>query len=323
GAPKEMPATVEASEVLGSSSCAKLLREQVKRLAATDSVAMLFQGEEGTGRSFLARSVHRHGPRRNLPLRAVDCSSLSRSLLETEIFGRSASSGSGLAELGQGSVLLIQNVEELPLPLQGRLLSALRAASLSAHGGPHLLATASLALTAAVVEGRFRKDLFFALSGLSVVLPPLRERGEDILLLARAFIEALAESLCRPTLRLSPEAESRLLNHTWPRNIQELKSACEYAVVASEGEHIEAADLFLGWPAPHEVNAATEEGVRILANDWSLRSMERALIDRVLERCQHNITQAARDLGINRSTLYNKMKEYHLGRLQGDMKEGA
>jgi DNA-binding NtrC family response regulator len=321
--PQEAPPSFEPDEVLGTSPAGKLLRDQVKRLAAADPHPILFQGEEGTGRSFLALSVHRHSARRNLPVRTVDCAALPKGILEFELFGRNAHGSLGASEATQSGVLLIQNLEELPPALQGRLLTQLRATAGASTQYPWIMATASLALTKSVMEGAFRKDLFFMLSGLNVVLPPLRERDEDVLLFARAFVDGLAASLGRTSMRLAPESESRLLSYSWPRNIQELKGVCDYAVMACEGDRIELQHLFINSSEAPVLARPTDEGVKLSVMDWSLKSMERALIDRVLERAQNNITQAAKELGINRSTLYNKMREYQLGRVTSDFKEGA
>lgn len=321
--PSPLPLQPEPDEVLGKGPRSAMLREQVKRLSTAPPAPVLFQGETGAGRSFLARAVHRNSARRARPFRAIDCATLPKPLLEVELFGRPGAAFRGALGDGSRGTVVLQNAGELPPAQQTRLAAVLAEAMQKPESAPWVMATSSLDLNRAVIEGRFRRDLFFALSGYTVVVPPLRARPEDIPVLARSFVDGFAAGLNRPPLRFTRAAEARLVEHAWPSNIRELKGVCEYALVLCSGETIDECHLYFEPGGGVSSRNGEPDGPSLTLGDWSLRTMERALIDHVLERVRHNITQAARELGINRSTLYNKMKEYDLGRCHKQVAEQA
>ena len=297
---------VSPTEILGSSPHAARLRGQISQMAQSGASPVLIQGESGTGRSFVARSLHRHGIHRGMSLSVVDCATTPEGLIQREFLG---------GRLPEGRCLLIQNIEQLPRGVQKRLVDLLLDQSAE---DPYVtvIATSDMDLSRKVADGRFRRDLYFLLTGYLVVVPPLRERKEDVAVLARAFVQGISASLGQTPASVSPEAIERLMAHDWPGNVAELKGVCDYAMVLALGGVVEAEHLVINAPLSLEASEPQQSSVHLSLSDWSLRGMERTLIDAVLKKTGHNITRAARELGINRSTLYNKMREYRIGKMR-------
>lgn len=288
--------------------------------AAQSAAPVLITGESGTGKELLARYIHAQGPRREGPFVAVNCAAIPEGLLESELFGheRGAFTGAvgqkkGKFELAHRGTLLLDEISEMPISLQAKLLRALQEGEVDRIGGTkpvkvdvRPIATSNRDLLQRIKEGKFREDLYFRLNVIHLHIPPLRERREDIPLLVHHFLEKYSRLNGRPLRELSPKAMKALLDYHWPGNVRELENVIHRAVLFSRGERIEERDLRL------ETEALTEEGHRTLS-DLNLREAEKRLIVLALERAKGNRTEAARLLGVSVRTVRNKIKEYGLG----------
>jgi PAS domain S-box-containing protein len=293
--------------------------QQVYRLIELlkDSTAtVLIQGETGTGKELVAEAIHFHSPRAEGPLIKVNCAALPESLVEDELFGhvRGAFTGAvsdkpGRIELAHGGTLFLDEVGDLGPSVQAKLLRVLETGEFERLGDPRtrraevrIIAATNTDLRAAVAEHRFREDLFFRLNVVPIYLPPLRERMEDIPLLAAHFLEHIRRNTGRD-VRLGHDALRAMLRYRWPGNVRELKNALEYAAIVCEGTTIHATDLppnICESPSEPRVPAEiTSEPVRLRA---------------ALEACNWEIKRCADLLGIDRSTLWRKMKRYGIRR---------
>ncbi|MCA9323157.1 MAG: sigma-54-dependent Fis family transcriptional regulator, partial [Planctomycetes bacterium] len=259
---------------------------------------------------------------------AVNCATLTENLLEAELFGyeKGAFTGAlatgkkGLFEAASGGTLFLDEVGELAPSLQARLLRVLQEGTFKRVGGVtdiqvdvRVIAATNRDLRSETAEGRFRADLFYRLSVVPVTVPPLRKRRSDIPVLCDHFLERFAQEMDKTIRGFSQAARERLQSWNWPGNVRELRNVCEYAVIVCDGEVIEARHLTL--PDMQSTDEKRAGGIDTLhLEDLSLKSMESELIRVVLEETRFNITRAATVLGINRSTLYNKMKDYGLQR---------
>jgi DNA-binding NtrC family response regulator len=286
--------------------------------AAKSASTILVLGESGTGKELLARAVHAESPRAGGPFVAVSCAALTESLLESELFGYEKGAFTGAAtqrrgkfELAQRGTLFLDEIGDVSPKLQMDLLRVLEdrrfyrvGGTQPLHADVRFIAATNRDLRKAVQQGQFRDDLYYRLNVIAITLPPLRERREDIPLLAEHFIERLRAETGRKVLGLSREALEVLQAHDWPGNVRELRNALERAVVVAPGNVIEARDLGLQ-PAV----ALAPGGVALRS---SLEDVESAHIAAVLADTGFNISQAARVLGIDRVTLYNKIRKYGL-----------
>ncbi len=293
---------------------------ELARLAAPSGSTILVLGESGTGKEVMARAIHAESPRAAGPFVAVSCAALTETLLESELFGHEKGAFTGAVarrkgqfEAANGGTLFLDEVGDVSPKLQLDLLRVLEDRRFHRVGGSEpiavdvrVIAATNRDLRAAVADGSFRQDLFYRLDVIEMTLPPLRQRKEDIPLLVAHFLELLGEQQKR-RLEVSPEAMVALLVHDWPGNVRELRNALERgAVVAAQAGLLRPADLGLAG-AP----GATPAGPS------SLEEIERRHVGSVLAHCAGNVSQAARLLGIDRVTLYNKMKKYGLSRRGG------
>jgi len=335
------PSQLSRPPIIGSSPALKNVLDQVERVAGTPSTTVLIQGESGTGKELVARAIHFDGHRRKSPFMAINCAALNESILEAELFGyeKGAFTGAvsagkkGLFEAASGGTVFLDEIGEMSPGLQAKILRVLQENSFKRVGGVQdvrvdirIIAATNRDLWSEVENGAFRQDLYFRLNVMPIRVPGLRERREDISELVHFFLQRFADSMRKPIQGASPEAEQLLIEHPWPGNVRELRNVCEYAVIVCDGPVIEARHLALpevpqivGQPraavASSAVDSASDNASRNLPlKDWSLRSMEEELIRMVLSETRFNITRAARALGINRSTLYNKMRDYGLSR---------
>jgi NtrC-family two-component system response regulator AlgB len=288
--------------------------ETLNRSAASDATVLL-RGENGTGKGVLARMLHELSPRRSRPFVVVNCPALSAELLSSELFGhvQGAFTGAvrdraGRVEGAEGGTLFLDEIGELPAELQSKLLRFLQERVYERVGETaprkadvRLVAATNRDLEAAVREQRFREDLYFRLSVIDIALPPLRERPEDILPLARSYLDFFARSSARSGLRFSPAAEAALQGYPWPGNLRELRNAVERAVILWPAPVIEPAAL------PDRI-ASSDSGPR-LGGDYSVDEIEREHIERVVARSP-SLEEAARVLGIDASTLWRKRKKF-------------
>jgi len=278
------------------------------RMARVDST-VLVSGESGTGKERVARLVHQASARAGGPFIAVNCGAITESLLESELFGhaRGAFTGAqqervGLFEAANGGTLLLDEVGEIPPVLQEREVRRVGESS-SRPIDVRIIAATNQDLQRAIAEGRFRKDLYYRLQVVELAVPPLRQRREDILPLARHLLEAAAARLDRPAPGLSARAEAQLLRHAWPGNVRELENAMERAVALAREGRTDLEDL------PGEVRQPPP-----LAPVCSLQAVERNHILAVLDLNAGNQTRTAEQLGIGSATLYRKLKSYGLTR---------
>jgi transcriptional regulator with PAS, ATPase and Fis domain len=292
---------------------------ELAQVAARSNSTILVLGESGTGKEVMARTIHAESPRAQGPLAAVSCAALTETLLESELFGheKGAFTGAvarrkGKLEAAHGGTLFLDEVGDISPKLQLDLLRVLEERRFHRVGGNELIevdvrviAATNRNLERAVADGSFREDLYYRLNVIRVTLPPLRERKEDIPLLVEHFLERLEVELKRH-IRVSPEAMAALLAHAWPGNVRELRNVLERGAVVAQGEVVKPADLGLE-PAPAREPGAT-------SGPSTLEDMERRHIAEVLGYSSGNISQAARLLGIDRVTLYNKMRKYQLKR---------
>jgi DNA-binding NtrC family response regulator len=285
----------------------------VEQVAPTDT-NVLICGESGTGKELLARLIHARSSRRFGPLVVVNCGALAESLLESELFGheRGAFTGAvgrrrGKLELANDGTLMLDEIGDVPPKVQVDLLRVLQERSLTRVGGNTAIGVNFRLITAThrdlaeeMAAGRFREDFYFRINVLEVRLPPLRERPEDIPLLAEHFRERFVAQMNKRIAGFSDEAMAVLCGHSWPGNVRELQNAVERAVVLCRGSRITAELL------PFAVPSAS--------GDLSLAAAEQTHIRRVLATTGFNISQAAKSLDIDRVTLYNKMKKYNIER---------
>ena len=310
--------------IIGTSPALVEVIEKAKRVAPMDTT-VLIDGESGTGKELMARAIHYHSRRAEGPLVTINCAAIPETLLESELFGyeRGAFSGAdkrkpGRIELAQGGSLFLDEVAEMPLVLQAKLLRFLQQHEFQRLGGTETL-TADVRLIAAtnkelatmVDQKTFREDLYYRLNVVNLVIPPLRARQRDVLLLTEAILKELAEKMGKKIPGLSQEATQALLNHPWRGNIRELLNALEHAVIFSDGdlirpEHLPFARAFAAAGIAHRFDVALPEtGLR-------LDTVESQLIQQALERTHNNLTRAAELLGIPRTSLRSKLNKHRI-----------
>jgi DNA-binding NtrC family response regulator len=296
--------------------------ERLRALAekvAPAPTTLLITGESGSGKDHFARLIHELSPRRDAPFLKIDCTSLPPQLIESELFGheRGAFTGAierklGRLELGGKGTIVLDEIAAFSPEAQGKLLRVLQERTFERLGGTdalkieaRIIALTGTDLHAAVSAGQFREDLFFRLSVLPIVVPPLRERRADILPAAEHFLATLAPLYRKPAMRLSEPAARVLPAYSWPGNFRELRNALERAVVLAKSAEVEPDDL------PENVRASAGNAAFVLGLR-SLQDLEREAISHTLEATRYHITQSAGILGISRKTLLEKRKKYGL-----------
>ncbi len=283
---------------------------------------VLIQGESGTGKELVARAIHHAGDRAQKPFVAVSCAALTETLLEIELFGREKGSSTGAAEWkrgkfehADGGTIFLDEIGDIPPKLQMELLRVLQERCFYRVGGSEevrvdvrVIAATHVDLRQAVAEGKFRDDLFYRLNVIEIRVPALRERREDIPLLARHFTERLSRELGKDAGEISDGALRVLMDHNWPGNIRELENAVERALVTCRGQALTEEDFaFLAQ------NGTVGKAWAIPAG-MTLQEMEKRLIVATIQRTGGNIKESAAILGIDRSTLYEKIKRYEIPR---------
>jgi len=313
---KKLEERTQYDEIIGKSACMQEIFELIDRVAPTDST-VLITGESGTGKELIAQAIHGNSQRAYMPFIAVSCGALPDTLLESELFGyeKGAFSGAehtkrGRFEMADGGTLFLDEIGDISLKTQVDLLRVLQQKEFNRLGGEipiqvdvRILAATNRNLEAAISEKRFREDLYYRLNVISIHVPPLRERKEDIPLLAKAALHKSCMEMNREPVPVSPSAMKRLMNYDWPGNVRELENIMERALVIGRGDEITPEDL----PFPSASDQET-------SYPRSLKSMEKAHINRILEQVNWNISQAARELEIDRQTLYNKIEKYGIER---------
>jgi two-component system, NtrC family, response regulator HydG len=316
---------VDVSAIIGTSEPMRRVFEAIALVAPTEAT-VLIQGESGTGKELVAQAIHANSPRRAGPLITVSCAALPETLLESELFGheRGAFTGAterriGRFELAHGGSIFLDEIGELTPTAQTKLLRVLQSQEFERVGGTktlkvdvRVIAATNRDLEAAVCEGQFREDLLYRLRVFPLTIPPLRERRDDIPLMAEHFLKRYVERHRRRIRGLTPRALNLLMRHDWPGNVRELEHALERAVMLARGEHITPEEL------PPTIRAIGGDPTDTTPQEpplpvgLSLKDVERELIRRTLDLTGGNRTKAAEILGISRATLHNKLREYGL-----------
>lgn len=303
---------------VGGSEPMRRLQDAIRALARSKAPVFV-TGESGTGKELCAEALHREGARRNRPFVAINCGAIPRELMESEIFGhvRGAFTGAvanrdGAASLADGGTLLLDEVCELELPLQAKLLRFLQT-SLVQRVGSTIAARVDVRIVCAsnrepleeVRAGRMREDLYYRLHVLPLRVPPLRDRRDDILPIARHFLAQFGREEGKAFAAFDPAAEAALLSHPWPGNVRELQNAIRQAVVFNDGPVVARSMLPIA-AEPSRAQVPPTTGCGSSEQARSLREIERQEIERAIETCGGSLTRAARILGVSPSTLYRK-----------------
>ncbi|HXC36962.1 MAG TPA: PEP-CTERM-box response regulator transcription factor, partial [Candidatus Acidoferrales bacterium] len=303
--------------MLGNSRPMQAVFDAIRKVATTD-VPVLILGESGTGKEMVARAVHQRSNRKNGPFVPINCSAIPESLLESELFGheKGAFTGAhiqrkGRIESAAGGTLFLDEIGEIPTQLQVKLLRFLQEQRIARIGGREELYVDTRIVTAtnadlkkAMGAGTFREDLFYRLSVVQISMPPLRERENDISLLAQSFLNRFAAQIPKKGLAFERDAIRVINAHLWPGNVRELQNSVRRAVIMAEGKHLTAKDLGL--------TSAVTGSVATLKN--AREALEREFIQRALRKHAGKITAAATDLGVSRPTLYELMEKLEIAR---------
>jgi two-component system, NtrC family, response regulator HydG len=310
------------SRIIGRSAKMKVLLDTLAMVAPSDATVLLM-GESGTGKEVVANAIHHNSPRASQPFIKVACAALPEALLESELFGHEKGAFTGAVarregrfQLAHRGTIFLDEVGEMGPATQTKLLRVLQERAFEPLGSARtvvvdirVIAATNRDLEADVKEGRFREDLFYRLNVVPLVMPPLRERKEDIPPLADHFLALFREKNRKPIQAISGKAVDLLVRYDWPGNIRELENVIERAVILARDEAIFPADL------PPQIRMLSEEGEKggfVLPSGISLDTMERAMIVKTLDETGGNRTRTAEILGINRRTLQNKLKQYAL-----------
>jgi DNA-binding NtrC family response regulator len=310
------------AEIVGETPAIRQVFALIRKVAPT-TAPVLITGESGTGKELIARAIHQHSKRRHNKFLAINTTSLPETLLESELFGykRGAFTGAdrdktGLLEEVRGGTLFLDEIGSMSPPFQGKLLRAVQESEILPVGSNAPVAidvrfiSASNKNVKALVEANaFREDLYYRLNVIEITLPPLRERMDDIVLLAGHFLEQACAEQGLPRRRLSRDAVKVLLAHDWPGNVRELENAIRRAVIVSDGPVLSAGDVILG--EPHSPRFHTDGLLALPYEEAKARvqsEFQRAYVDRLLKRHKGNVSQAARTSGVTRQALYKMMK---------------
>lgn len=311
-------ATAGSSPIIGVSDAMKDIFVKVEKIAPTDANVLIL-GENGTGKDLIATAIHQQSLRTNKPFIKVDAGALTESLFESELFGHKKGAFTdaredriGRFEAADGGTLFLDEIGNISLQQQAKLLSVLQNRQVIRLGTNEpipvdirLICATNLPLTELANEQRFRKDLVYRINTVEIILPPLRKRKEDIPLLAQHYMQVYAEKYIKPKLELDKKAIDKLMNHPFQGNVRELQYTIERAVIMAEGESIKAEDLIFS-PIEQAKGDTGEE------QNFSLSTVEKNTILRVIEKHNGNITKAAKELGLTRTALYRRLTKYDI-----------
>jgi two-component system, NtrC family, response regulator AtoC len=308
--------------MIGSSPKMTNVFRTIKQVAKSPTTTVLIQGDSGTGKELIAKSIHLCSDRRDKRFMDINCAALTETLLESELFGYEKGSFTGavnqgkigLFEAANGGTVFLDEIGEMSLPLQAKLLRVLQEKRFKRVGGIddvevdiRIVASTNRDLEKRVNDGDFRLDLYYRLRVIPIYVPALCERSEDIMPIADHYIDMFSNAMSKRVTGLTPEARASLESHTWPGNVRELKNVIERAVILCPTDKIGLESLLFGG-TPSNSKAKVEFDM----HDLSIVEMERQLIHKVLENTAWKRAEAARILGINRTTLYNKIRDYEL-----------
>ena len=322
------PQTPAPFEIVFESEAMRQIMNFIRRVAASEASTILLEGESGTGKDVLAKYLHYNSRRDAEPFIAINCAAIPETLLESELFGYekgaftdARAQKKGILELGNGGTVFLDEIGEMPLLLQAKLLRVLEEQSFRRLGGVkdiqldlRVIAATNRSLSDSVKQGTFRVDLYYRLNVIQVVVPPLRERKDDILPLANHFVRFYNQKFHRNIKGISPKASEALRAHDWPGNVRELRNTIERAMILEETPSLQSSSLGIGLNSLEmaQPEAAGASDVKKL-DSMSLEEVERTTLIRALERAKGNQTHAARLLNITRDTLRYKIKKYNLG----------
>ena len=310
--------TLIGSELLGESELMEAIFYKIEKIAPTDA-NILVLGENGTGKDLIAKAIHQHSLRKNKPFVKVDVGALTESLFESELFGHVKGAFTdaredrvGRFEAANGGTIFLDEIGNISLQQQAKLLTVLQNRTVTRLGSNksipidvRLVCATNLPLQELANEGRFRKDLIYRINTVEIILPPLRKRGKDILLLAEHFNQMYSQKYMKPRLSFDKSAREKLLGYSFPGNVRELQYTIERAVIMAEGEELKASDLLF---SPIEFATEGQDEPK----ETNLSAVEKNTILKVIEKHNGNITKAAKELGLTRTALYRRLSKYDI-----------
>jgi DNA-binding NtrC family response regulator len=316
-------------EIISASPKMETVKKMILKVARSNST-VLIRGESGTGKELIARAVHNQSPRSDEMFQAVNCAAINENLLESELFGHEKGSFTGahaekkgLFEIADRGTLFLDEIAELDVGIQAKLLRALQERKIRRVGGTHeisvdvrVIAATNRDLRAMVSDGRFRDDLYYRINVLSIDVPPLRERREDIPVLIDYFLKKHTKNTSRLITGLTAETRKLMLDYSWPGNVRQLESAIERAILLAEGDKITLEDL--PTEVRQEVGPASEGTFKLPAEGINFEDVERNLITQAMEQTDYNITKAAKLLGLTFRTLQYRLEKFGIKRADGD-----
>jgi len=316
------------SEIVSASPKMETVKKMVLKVARSNST-VLVRGESGTGKELIARAVHNQSPRAAEMFQAVNCAAINENLLESELFGHEKGSFTGahaekkgLFEIADRGTLFLDEIAELDVGIQAKLLRALQERKIRRVGGTHeinvdvrVIAATNRDLRAMVSDGRFRDDLYYRINVLSIDVPPLRERREDIPVLIEYFLKKHTKNTSRLVTGLTADTKKLMNDYSWPGNVRQLESAIERAILLSEGDQITPDDL--PTEVRQEVGPTAEGAFKLPAEGINFEEVERNLITQAMEQTDYNITRAAKLLGLTFRTLQYRLEKFGIKKPDG------
>ncbi|MBS1921283.1 MAG: sigma-54-dependent Fis family transcriptional regulator [Bacteroidetes bacterium] len=310
--------SVIGKELIGESEVMQEIFLKIEKIAPTDA-NILILGENGTGKDLIAKAIHQHSLRANKPFVKVDVGALTESLFESELFGHKKGAFTdaredrvGRFEAATGGTLFLDEIGNIPLHLQAKLLSVLQNRQVTRLGSNEpvpidirLICATNLPLTELANENRFRKDLIYRINTVEIVMPPLRKRGNDIILLAKHFCRIYSNKYMKPFKDFGPKALEKMMSYHYPGNVRELQYTIERAVIMSDNDILIDSDLIFS-PIESQTVPGTEPA------EFKLSAIEKNTILKVIEKHNGNITKAAKELGLTRTALYRRLSKYDI-----------
>ncbi len=306
-------------ELVGTSSAIQKVFHTISKVANTDANVLIL-GENGTGKELVARALHRQSNRNNEAFISVDMGAITKSLFESELFGHvkgaftdAREERAGRFEIASGGTLFLDEIGNIPLELQAKLLTILQNREVARVGSNkykpidiRLICATNMAVQQMVVEDNFRQDLLYRINTVEIQIPPLRERIEDIPLLSEHFLTTYKRKYNKPDIRINQQTLKRFEKYHWPGNVRELQHTIERCVILSEGDIIQPAEFLFS------VNDQQEKSDGFVFDSYNLDEVEKMIIRRVISKNNGNITKAAGELGLTRTSLYRRMEKYGL-----------
>lgn len=307
-------------EIIGNSDAMKRIFDTLDKVASTDANVLIL-GENGTGKEVIARAIHRASHRSDKPFIGVDVGALSENLFESELFGHKKGAFTdakedkpGRFEMAEKGTLFLDEIGNISLPIQAKLLSVLQNRNVTRVGANkgkdidiRLICATNQNMQEMVQNNEFRQDLMYRINTIEIQLPPLRERQDDVILLANHFLQVYARKYNKKVNGINDAAVKRMMKYEWPGNVRELQHAVERAVIMCDGHILKPEDFYF-----NASSAPRQENQQLNLEDFHLEEVEKLLIRKVLQKYDGNITQAASELGLTRSSLYRRLEKYGL-----------